>query len=347
MRARAKHKGWGHGDVPPALRRWALLGTAQRRTGVLAALCATACLLAAASCTGGRIPSVSQEFQGGPPHGPLAAGAPVPAPESQASPSRRPERGGCPVSAGGFSCLMRRRIRAAQRYLARQPGRIGLVLHDRVTGATWHNADARSTFPAASTTKLALAADLLLRARANLITLTPANRDLLHEALHDSSDAAADKLWFAFESRRFLRRAARFGLRDCSFSASQPYWGFMYCSPDDLDHLMNYVLGDLTGGDRAFLVGQLRHVAQIQQWGVWGAGRGSHPGNKDGWEDDYGTWVVDTVGFAGPGARYTLAIMDEEQAPAGFRRGANVLTQTSALLFQGSHVPWPTAQATP
>jgi hypothetical protein len=242
---------------------------------------------------------------------------------------------------------MRRRIRAVQRYLARQPGRIGLVLHDRVTGATWHNANARSAFPAASTTKLALAADLLLRARANLITLTPPDWDLLHEALHDSSDAAADQLWFAFEDGRFLRRAARFGLRECSFSASQPYWGFMYCSPEDLDQLMNYVLGDLTGGDRAYLIAQLRHVARIQQWGIWGAGRRSHPGNKDGWEDDYGTWVVDTVGFAGPGARYTLAIMDEERAPAGFRRGANVLTQISALLFQGTHVPRPTAQATP
>lgn len=242
---------------------------------------------------------------------------------------------------------MRRRIRAVQRYLARQPGRIGMVLHDRVTGAIWRDANAGSAFPAASTTKLALAADLLLRAHASLITLKPADWDLLEAALHDSSDAAADQLWFTFENGRFLRRVARFGMRDCSFSASQPYWGFMYCSPEDLDQLMNYVLGDLTGRDRAYLVGQLRHVAQIQQWGVWGAGRVNRPGNKDGWEDDDGTWVVDTVGFAGHGARYTLAIMDEEQAAAGFRRGANILTQISALLFQGGRVPRPTAQATP
>jgi hypothetical protein len=241
---------------------------------------------------------------------------------------------------------MRRRIRAAQRYLARQPGRIGLVLHDRVTGATWRNANARTTFPAASTTKLAVAADLLLRDGAGRITLRPGDWAWMYQALHDSSDAAANRLWSAYENGRFLRRITRFGMRTCSFSG-QPYWGFMYCSPEDLDNLMNYVLGDLTGGDRGYLVGQLRHVARIQQWGVWGAGHPRRPGNKDGWEHDNGTWVIDTVGFAGPSARYTLAIMDKLPALTTFHRGANTLTQISALLFQGGHAPQPTAQPTP
>jgi hypothetical protein len=242
---------------------------------------------------------------------------------------------------------MRRRIRAAQRYLARRPGRIGLVLHDRITGATWRNAHATEAFPAASTTKLAMATDLLLRARAGRIRLWPGDWALIHEALHDSSDTAADRLWSGYETGRFLRRITRFGMRGCSFSATRPYWGFMYCTPDDLGNLMDYVLGGLASADREYLVGQLRHVGRIQQWGVWGAGPGGRPGNKDGWEDDGGLWVTDTVGFAGPGARYTLAIMDEERAPAGFLQGANTLTQVAALLFQGGHVAQPTARATP
>jgi hypothetical protein len=242
---------------------------------------------------------------------------------------------------------MRRRIRAAQRYLARQPGRIGLVLHDRVTGATWRNASAGTRLPAASTVKLAMAADLLLRARAGRITLRPGDWILIHDALHDSSDAAADQLWSAFENGRFLRRIARFGMRGCSFSAGQLYWGDVYCSAQDLGSLMNYVLGRLPAPCRGYLVGQLRNVGRIQQWGVWGAGHARRPGNKDGWEDDGGTWVTDTVGFAGSHARYTLAIMDEQRAPARFRRGANTLTQVSALLFRGGHVPQPTARATP
>jgi len=107
------------------------------------------------------------------------------------------------------------------------------------------------------------------------------------------------------------------------------------------------VLGGLASGDRGYLVGQLRHVARIQQWGVWGAGPGGRPGNKDGWEEDDRIWVTDTVGFAGPGGRYTLAIMDEQPAPSRFRPGANALTQISALLFQGGHAPQPTAEPTP
>jgi hypothetical protein len=242
---------------------------------------------------------------------------------------------------------MRRRIRAAQHYLAQQPGRIGLVLHDRVGGATWRNANAGAQFPAASTMKLAMVTDLLVRARAGRIRLTPADWTLIYEVLHSSSDTAADRLWFTFENGGFLHRIARFGMTTCSFSARLPYWGYMYCSPEDLGRLMNYVLGRLAGSDSRYLVGQLRHVARIQQWGVWGAGPGGRPGNKDGWEDDDGTWVTNTVGFAGPGSRYTLAIMDEQPAPSRFRLGANVLTQISALLFQGSHAPQPTAKATP
>ena len=37
-----------------------------------------------------------------------------------------------------------------------------------------------------------------------------------------------------------------------------------------------------------------------QQWGVWGAGAAMAPGNKNGWSQEEGGWVVNTVGFAGP-----------------------------------------------
>ncbi|HZC40275.1 MAG TPA: tat pathway signal sequence [Streptosporangiaceae bacterium] len=228
---------------------------------------------------------------------------------------------------------MQRGIRAVKRYLARAPGTIGLVLHDRVTGATWRNANAATSFPAASTIKLAMAVDLLLRSHAGSVRLSRAGRALLAAALHRSSDTAADRLWFAFEDAGFLSRIRRFGMTGASFTASPPYWGYMYCSAADLDHLINYVLGALPATARAYLVSQLRHVAPVQQWGIWGAGRAARPGNKDGWEDDDGTWIVDTVGFAGPGERYTLAIMDNLRGAAGFRAGASGLTRIAALLF--------------
>jgi hypothetical protein len=346
MRAQVTPSGWKQGGLPAKHRR-AGRGPARRCAGGLTAVGVAVFLLAASGWARGRTPAADQELQGGPPPGPFAAGAPAPVPQQRARPGRRAATGACPAIGHGFSCPMRRRIRAAQRYLARQPGRVGLVLHDRLTGATWRNANARTTFPAASTTKLAMAADLLLRADTGRIKLRAGDWTLIDEMLHDSSDAAADQLWYAFENGRFLRRITRFGMRSCWFSASRPYWGDMYCSPLDLGNLMNYVLGKLPGHDRDYLVGQLRHVGRIQQWGVWGAGHARRPGNKDGWEDDDGTWVTDTVGFAGPHARYTLSIMDERRAPADFHRGANTLTQVSALLFQGGHAPQPTAEATP
>lgn len=347
MRAQATPSGWEPAGGFPAPRRRVARGPARRRAGVFAALCVVVFLLATAGCDRGRIFGTGPEFRGAPSPVPFGAGPPVPAPGQQSGSGRRVLTGACPAAAHQFSCLMRWRIRAAQRYLARQPGRIGLVLHDRLTGATWRNAYAGTAFPAASTMKLAMVTDLLVRARTGRIRLSPGDWTLTYEVLHSSSDAAADRLWLAFESSRFLRRIARFGMTACSFSAGSPYWGYMYCTPDDLNHLMNYVLGRLARGDRSYLTDQLRHVARIQQWGVWGAGRRLRPGNKNGWEDDGGAWVTNTVGFAGPAGRYTLAIMDQQPAPSRFHLGANALTQASALLFQGGHVPQPTAEATP
>src|ERR1039458_8222138 len=44
--------------------------------------------------------------------------------------------------APGFSCVMQQRITEVEGYLATQPGHIGIVLHDRVSGAPWRNAAA-------------------------------------------------------------------------------------------------------------------------------------------------------------------------------------------------------------
>jgi hypothetical protein len=94
---------------------------------------------------------------------------------------------------------------------------------------------------------------------------------------------------------------------------------------------------------------RLQHVSAIdQQWGVWGAGPQNHPGNKGGWEQDpgpaYGIWITNTVGFAGPGQQYSLAIMYnlesyDENGDTGFKYGTNKLTQIAAILFRASRPP--------
>ncbi len=97
------------------------------------------------------------------------------------------------------------------------------------------------------------------------------------------------------------------------------------------------------------MVYRLEHVSALdQQRGVWGAGPHNHPGNMDGWERDGDIWITNTVGFAGSGQRYILAIMYNLEGygghgDAGFGYGTNELTQIASLLFQGR----PTARPTP
>jgi hypothetical protein len=285
-----------------------------------------------------------------------------PAPTRRRSPSPGPTPSPTPTScarnAPGFPCLMRDRIREVRRYLHRLPGSIGVVLDDRATGAIWRNANARTEYPAASTMKLAVMTDLLLRNQSGNIHLTATDWKEMYPALHTSNDTDAKDLWDRYEDGSFLHRIQAFGMTGAEFTSPVPNWGFMYCTPADLDHLMNYVLTKTPTGLRNYLVGQLQHVSALdQQWGVWGAGPQNHPGNKDGWEQDpspYGTWITNTVGFAGPRQQYTLAIMYnlqnyDENGNTGFKYGTNKLTQIAAMLFQGQHTtaPHPLPSAVP
>jgi hypothetical protein len=317
---------------------------ARRLPGLVAASLAAVTVLAGCYRAAGQ----SRPPSSGPSTAPSApASAAPPSALPRPTPSLTARAGPC-LAPSGFTCAMAARIRQAQRYLAGRPGRIGIVLHDRQTGATWRNAAAHTPMPAASTMKLAMVTDLLLRNGSGTIQLTGGDWSLIHHVLHESSDEAGDSLWFAFENPGFLGRIRAFGMQSAFFTTpSAPYWGFMYCSATDLDHLMNYILGHIPAGARAYITKQIQHVAPIQQWGVWGAGRQNHPGNKDGWEDDGGTWITNTVGFAGPRARYTLAIMYDGQGAAGFHYGSTLLTEVAALLFQGHRAPAPTAEATP
>jgi hypothetical protein len=262
---------------------------------------------------------------------------------SAPSPTRTPP---CQV-APGFSCIMQKRITEVQNYLAGSPGEIGIVLRDRQDGAVWRDSDAGTEFPAASTIKLAMIVDLLLRNQSGQIELSDDDWDQIDQILNESSDTAADQLWSEYFDRSFLDRIAGYGMPDAEFSQDPPYWGYMYCTADDLDGLIGYVLDKLPASMRDFIVSRLRHVASDQQFGVWGAGSHAEPGNKDGWEDDSGVWIIDSVGFAGSGARYTLSMMYDLEGNGTFSDGANTLTQIAALLFRGRQTAAPTIEATP
>jgi hypothetical protein len=261
----------------------------------------------------------------------------IPAPTIRATPA---PTSACPNPGTGFECAMRRRIAAAQAYAKARPGITGIVLRDRVTGAVWRNEYAGSMIWTASTIKLAMTVDLFLRDRAGTIHLTLGDRTLIEAMLHSSDDDAADSLWFAYagaDHLAFNRDFLRYGMTSLQpqrgFSTYYPYWGFQKCTADDLDRLVNYVLTRLPGDLRAYIVGQMRTVAADQQWGVWGAGQAWHPGNKDGWSLEQGGWVMNSVGFAGPAERYTLAVMNSLRGQGGYDTGRQTDTHLAAVLF--------------
>ena len=79
----------------------------------------------------------------------------------------------------------------------------------------------------------------------------------------------------------------------------------------------------------------MQNVDPDQQWGVWGAGPAMAPGNKNGWSLEQGGWVINSVGFAGPGQRYTLAVMNALGDQGGYDEGVATTTRLAQLLLAG------------
>ncbi|MFI6865380.1 tat pathway signal sequence [Nocardia sp. NPDC050406] len=269
----------------------------------------------------------------------FAPGSGLSAPTASALPLR--------TEISGFDSDMSSRISAVDNYLRSRPGVVGYVVRDRVTGGIYRNDNAGTMFWTASTIKLAIAEDLLNRARVGAITLDPGDRGLLESMLATSNDTAADILWnkYAGLDRMAFQNAFRANgmgsllpLPPTSSMAQTklfPDWGFQQCTPDDLDRLMDSVLTSMHPDDRDYLVDRMRQVDTNQHWGVWGAGSAMRPGLKNGWSDEQGGWVVNSVGFAGPGERYTLAIMNSLGGDGGYADGAQTTTRVAEILFKG------------
>ncbi|AFM16736.1 hypothetical protein Mycch_1951 [Mycolicibacterium chubuense NBB4] len=232
------------------------------------------------------------------------------------------------------------RIAAADSYLAGRPGTVGYVVRDRITGRAYRNDAAGTMIWTASTIKLAMVVDLLTRATAGLITLSPDDRQAMVDMLHSSDNDAADMLWRKFggpDNMAFNRDFAGYGMTSIApqkgFGDTFPYWGFQKSTTDDLDRLMNYVLTRLPAAQTAAIVSEMQRPDVNQQWGVWGVGPQLAPGNKNGWSEEEGGWVVNTVGFAGQRQRYTLAIMNSLDGEGDFDAGRETTTQLARILL--------------
>jgi hypothetical protein len=254
--------------------------------------------------------------------------------------STAPAAGECPVPDSGFECDLQRRIVAVRDWVAGRPGEVGVVVRDRATGAVWRNEHAGTPVWTASTIKLAMVVDLLLRRRAGEVELSEADLALVDAMLHSSDDRAADELWLRHggpDHTAFNAAFGEYGMTSLTpqegYGDTFPYWGFQKCTADDLDRLMSFVLSDLPAEDREFVVRRMRSVGEEQRWGVWGAGPAAEPGTKNGWSLEADGWVMNTVGFAGPGERYTLAVMNALGGEGGYDEGRETDTGIARLLF--------------
>jgi hypothetical protein len=245
-----------------------------------------------------------------------------------------------PGIAAYFDWKLLNRIIRANAYAESRPGFAGIVVRDRKTGAVWRNSHSGTLIWACSTPKLAMVVDLLLRNDAGTISLTAEDRDLMHRMLNSSDDNAAHALWTRYGGEQeFAARFPSYGMTDMRFTDQHPHhWGWILTTANDLDRLINYVLTKLPAAHRDYIVNEMRSVSANQQWGVWGAGAAARPGNKNGWSDDNddGSWLMNSVGFVGPGERYTLAIMNNTQVVEnGYDVGMETTTQISRILFDG------------
>ena len=240
------------------------------------------------------------------------------------------------------ACDAQQRVAAADAYLSTRPGTVGYVLRDRKTGAVYRNSHAGDMVWTASTIKLGIVVDLFARQSAGLLRLTDNDVALMGKMLHTSDNDAADTLWTRYggpDHTIFNNDFPHFGMTRVQpqrgFGDMFPYWGFQKSTTDDLDQMVNYMLTRLRPNETAWIVNAMQNVDPIQQWGVWGAGPNMAPGNKDGWSDEQGGWVTNTVGFAGPGQRFTLAVMNALNGAGGNADGQATTTRLSQILLAG------------
>ncbi len=287
--------------------------------------------------TTARTPAVTTTTATPPPPPSPPTPSPAPIPVLPTTPV-----GACQANEAKMDCDLQQRISAANRYIADRPGTVGYVLRDRVTGASYRNDQSGTMVWTASTIKLVMVVDLFTRQSRGSITLTDDDKHLIAQMLHSSDDDAADTLWFRYSGAdhfEYNNDFAAYGMTDLTpqqgFSDDYPYWGFQKCTPEDLDRLIQYVLDRLDPVDRGYVVGQLQQVDANQQWGVWAAGPAALPGNKDGWSEEQSGWVINSVGFAGPNQRYTLAIMNSLNGEGGYDDGVATDSHVAQLLLAG------------
>jgi hypothetical protein len=256
-----------------------------------------------------------------------------------ASPGAVPSAASVPVDPA-----QQQRFQAAAELVKKANGHLAVIVRDRRTGSEWRAGEVDRPSWAASTVKLAMAANLLERARSGEIKLDTTARKNIADMLETSSDGAADALW-----DRFGKDASvpwfqqQYGMAKLEFPAGAVRrWNHLKCVPDDLLHLVSYLLDRADAADRDYLMAAMRRTGAVQHWGVWAAGDPNQPGAANGWtlatDDKARHWVTHSVGFAGPDTRYAVVIMFDQPPGATLDTGVHTVSDVIATVF-GAKTP--------
>ncbi len=211
---------------------------------------------------------------------------------------------------------------AAAETAAARDAQIAMVLLDRVTGATVAMG-ADDPTATASVVKLFIADDILFRAAAGEVELTPDDRATLDVMLRSSDDNAGESLWSRFgESDIVARVAARYGLTATASTPGDEWWNTMTTVSD----LARYyaMLADGSGGlddaSSATIIGNLKAFADFgadgydQRFGIPDALQPViEVAVKQGWMCCVeGDWLHLSTGYLGDDERYILVVASSE-----------------------------------
>ena len=148
---------------------------------------------------------------------------------------------------------------------------------------------AQRPFPSASMVKLFLAEDVLRRARAGTVVLSPQDRQLLAAMIRSSDDPAASEVWVRFDGPRTVRAVAiRYDLTGTSPPARPGQWGQTMTTARDLARFLALLPVLAHPDDAAQLMEWMASATPIaadgfdQRFGMFGAVSG-RPAVKQGW----------------------------------------------------------------
>ncbi|MFI5954711.1 serine hydrolase [Cryptosporangium sp. NPDC051539] len=241
---------------------------------------------------------------------------------------------GCVDEATGFDCDFAVRLARVQKYLDGRPGYTGVAVSDGWRDRVWRNDDADRPIFAASTAKLAIALDILMRRHRGEVSLSTDDWRWLYAALVSSDNGAANQLWARYGGASMVAHWKDYGMTETGFVPSlERHWGSMKTTAADLRRLVRYVVRETPSEVRRYLLARMRGVAGNQQWGVWAAGSGWVRGNKNGWYRYRAGWVLNSAGFVGAHQRYLLAVMADQRSGGTYASGVETTSQVARILF--------------